>query len=127
MKATVTLELNDENEVRGLTQFMAEVEAYRNPAKAVAAAAAPAAPVVSEPEPGVVVASDAPREPQVIATITPKTPKTAEVNAALLKYVEKHKVEGAMQLLQEYGATKITEVKGTALIELYRRLQEGVK
>jgi hypothetical protein len=64
MKIAVTFELNDENEMRGLTQFLSEVDAYRNPAKAMEAAAAqqpaPAVPADVTPAPTPVVAAITP-------------------------------------------------------------------
>ncbi len=128
MKITVTMELNDENEVAGLTQFMKEVEAYRNPAATMRAAAA-AAQEAEQPAPEQMHAELA-QDPAVVGTITPevKGPKEAELNQAALKYVEKHSMDKALEILRKYGVAKMPDLKDPAKrAELYNEFLEGVK
>lgn len=132
MKITVTMELNDENEVAGLTQFMKEVEAYRNPAAAMRAAAAQeagVAPDVQQPETKEMHAELA-QDPSVVGTITPevKGPKEAELNQAALKFVEKHSMDKALEILRKYGVAKMPDLKDPAKrAELYKEFLEGAK
>ena len=127
MKIAVTFELNDENEMRGLTQFLSEVEAYRNPAKAIEAAAA------QQPAPAV-PADVTPAPTPVAATITPegvvKPPKESELHEVTQAYMNAHGLDKALEVVRQVAGavSRLSEVKDPAkLAEIYKRFSEGIK
>lgn len=139
MKINVTLELNDTTELNGFSQFVAEVEAYRNPAKAIAAAAAAqqhAEHMTVQDEHSAVGEQVAEAvyeplaDPQVVGHIPPKAPTVseAEMNAAALKYVEKRGMDKALALVRTFGVAKVGELTDpTKRVDLYNQLMEGAK
>ena len=127
MKIKVELELNDSDELGGLSNFVKEIEKYRAMNAQVAAvpqAVAPTEPVAQPAQQPVAEQQD---EAQVVGSIAPKITE-AELNQAALKYVEKNGMDKALALVRTFGVAKMPELKDpTKIAELYQQLLEGAK